>query len=494
MLETYIPEIEMTEEEIKNAIRFHRKKLEEQQLLIKEHKLPVMVLFEGWGAAGKGSAIGKVIRNIDPRFFSVVVMRSTPTEDEKRKPFLHRFFNVIPEAGKFAFLDSGWMDAVMREKMYKPLTHEEYEGCVDSIKMYERQLTDNGYLLVKLFFHISEKEQRKRIRKLSSSIETSWRVSENDIWQNGNYKQCLETFNTYLKETNTPNAPWNIVNSGDKKAAELQVLEILTSSIDTALQNKSMAVPLLQNTIPLVRMPKLSEVELSHSLEDLEYQRLLKERQKKLKDLHNELYHARIPVVIVYEGWDAAGKGGNIRRVTDALDPRGFDVCPIASPEPHEKNRHYLWRFWTRLPKDGHIAIFDRSWYGRVMVERIEGFCSKNEWQRAYNEINEFERELTNWGAVVIKFWVHIDQETQLERFTSRQKTPEKQWKITDEDWRNREKWSQYEMAVDEMLQKTSTYFAPWHIIESNDKKFARIKSLNIIIREIQNALQRNRK
>ena len=206
--------------------------------------------------------------------------------------------------------------------------------------------------------------------------------------------------------------------------------------------------------------------------------------------LHNRTYRKKVPVIIVYEGWDAAGKGGNIRRVTAALDPRGYQVNPIASPEPHEKARHYLWRFWTRLPKTGHIAIYDRSWYGRVMVERIEGFCTENDWQRAYNEINEFETELINWGAVILKFWVHIDPDTQLERFNSRQNTPEKQWKITDEDWRNREKWPAYEQAVDEMLQKTSTQKAPWHILPSNDKKFARVKALEIIVDTLEKALE----
>ena len=211
--------------------------------------------------------------------------------------------------------------------------------------------------------------------------------------------------------------------------------------------------------------------------------------QAKLADLHNKIYHAKIPVVIAYEGWDAAGKGGNIKRLTAALDPRGFEVHPIASPEPHEKNRHYLWRFWTRLPKDGHIAIFDRTWYGRVMVERLEGFCSENDWQRAYNEINEFEKELDDWGAVIVKFWVQIDKDTQLARFTDRQNTPEKQWKITEEDWRNRKKWDLYEEAVNEMIQKTSTEFAPWHIRESNDKHYARIKALKTVTAEIEKKL-----
>lgn len=236
-------------------------------------------------------------------------------------------------------------------------------------------------------------------------------------------------------------------------------------------------------------MPLLSEIELDKDMDVIEYRRELSKCQKKLAKLHNELYRKKIPVVIAYEGWDAAGKGGNIKRIAGALDPRGYDVHPIASPEPHEKSRHYLWRFWTRLPKTGHIAIFDRTWYGRVMVERLEGFCSQNDWQRAYNEINEFEKELADWGAVVIKFWVQIDKETQLARFKDRENTPEKQWKITDEDWRNREKWDLYEDAVNEMLQKTSTDFAPWYILESNNKYYARIKALKLVIKRLEKAL-----
>lgn len=267
------------------------------------------------------------------------------------------------------------------------------------------------------------------------------------------------------------------------------MLETLCSGIHVALQNESLAVPILQNVFPLVKMPKLSEVELDKEISEEEYKRELRHLQKKLNALHYRLYRKKIPVVIAYEGWDAAGKGGNIKRIAGALDPRGYEVHPIASPEPHEKARHYLWRFWTRLPKTGHIAIFDRTWYGRVMVERLEGFCSTNDWQRAYNEINEFEKELSQWGAVIIKFWVQIDKDTQLERFTERQNTPEKQWKITDEDWRNRDKWDQYEDAVNEMLQKTSTEYAPWHILESVDKKYARIKALKIVIAELEKAL-----
>ena len=266
--------------------------------------------------------------------------------------------------------------------------------------------------------------------------------------------------------------------------------KILTEGIDVALANNAMAVPILQNVFSMEKMPLLSEIPLDKTIGEDEYKKELKRLQNRLGELHNRLYRKKVPVIIAYEGWDAAGKGGNIKRITGALDPRGYEVHPIASPEPHEKARHYLWRFWTRLPKTGHIAIFDRTWYGRVMVERLEGFCSENDWKRAYNEINEFEKELHDWGAVIIKFWVQIDKDTQLERFNERQNTPQKQWKITDEDWRNREKWDQYEDAVNEMIQKTSTTYAPWHILESVDKRYARIKALKIVIEELEKVLE----
>ena len=476
------------EEELEERLQAARAKLSVQQMQIKEHKLPVFVLFEGWGTAGKGSILGKMIKEIDPRFFKVATM-DIPTEEEKRKPFLYRYFVKIPEAGKFCFLDSGWMDEITKGCLHGELKEKQYKDRIDSVKRFERQLTDNGYLVMKFFFHISQNEQKKRLKGLEKNETTSWRVSENDTWQNKHYDKCLKVYDQYLSDTNVSTSPWYIVDAKNKKWAQLQVIETLVSGIETALKNSAMAVPLLQNVFPMEKVPKLSEISLDKSLTDEEYKRQLKELQDRLGMLHNELYLKKIPVVIAYEGWDAAGKGGNIKRITGALDPRGYEVHPIASPEPHEKARHYLWRFWNRLPKTGHVAIFDRTWYGRVMVERLEGFCSENDWQRAYNEINEFEKELSDWGAVIIKFWVQIDKDVQLERFTDRQNTPEKQWKITEEDWRNRDKWDLYETAVNEMMKKTSTAYAPWHVLESNDKKYARIKALKIVIEEIEKVL-----
>ena len=486
MLKEWMPGEIPEKQEFEEQLDKNRNRLYDLQTKIKEHRLPFLVLFEGWAAAGKGSVIGKVIKNIDPRFFKVATM-TAPSEEEKRKPFLYRYMKQIPEEGKFTFLDSGWMEQTTEEVLKKKLTEAEYEKRIESVRRFERQLTDNGYLVLKFFMHIDREEQDSRMKGLLEEEDTKWRVTKFDRWQNKHYGKCQKVFDRYMKDTNLPSSPWYIIDAGNRKWAELQVLDTMISSIEIAMQNRLHSSPLLQNVFPLVKMPKLAEVELQgKELNEEEYHHELKQLQKRLGELHNRLYRKRVPVIITYEGWDAAGKGGNIKRITGALDPRGYEVHPIASPEPHEKARHYLWRFWTRLPKDGHIAIFDRTWYGRVMVERLEGFCSENDWQRAYYEMNEFEQELHNWGAVILKFWVQIDKDTQLARFTERQNNPEKQWKITEEDWRNREKWDLYEDAVDEMLKKTSTSFAPWHILESVDKKYARIKALKIVIRELE--------
>ena len=234
----------------------------------------------------------------------------------------------------------------------------------------------------------------------------------------------------------------------------------------------------------------LSTIDLSLSLEQEEYDRLLIKYQVALHALAYQVYLQQRPVVITFEGWDAAGKGGAIRRITEKIDPRGFVVYPIAAPKGDDATHHYLWRFWRRLPEAGQIAIFDRSWYGRVMVERIEGFCREADWKRAYREINYFERQLVDFGTIVFKFWLHISKEEQLYRFTSRKDDKLRAWKLTDEDWRNREKWPQYEEAVNELLLKTSTMLAPWTIVEGDSKLYARIKILKTLVDKLSDELK----
>ncbi|MCR5421357.1 MAG: polyphosphate:AMP phosphotransferase [Lachnospiraceae bacterium] len=463
----------------------YREELAGRQQIIKNEGLPVIVILEGYSASGKGSALSSIIKFMDPRFFRVYNM-DVATEEEKRRPFLFRHAVKMPMKGQFSFFDGSVMDEVTHELLTGKISENKYKEKIGSIIHYERQLHDNGYLLIKFFLDVSEKEQKKRIDKLLENKNTKWRVNKKDLWQNKNYKKCRKLYNSYIQETDNKEYPWHIIKADDKDQVEAIIANTIISEIDYAIK-KNMLPQILDNPYKMTKTKKLSKIRLKDKvLSDKEYREKLKVLQKELSDLHNKLYRKKIPVIIAYEGWDAAGKGGNIKRVASALDPRGYEVFPIASPSAEEKNRHFLWRFYNRLPKTGHIAIFDRTWYGRVMVERLEGFCSENDWKRAYNEINEFEKDLTDWGAVIIKFWVQIDKDTQLERFTLRQNTPEKQWKITDEDWRNREKWDLYEDAINEMIEKTSTEFAPWFILESNDKKYARIKALEIIIKEIK--------
>ena len=475
------------EKEALNAeIKELRARLIGQQQLLREAKLPILILLEGWAAAGKGSLIKDIISEIDPRFYNVVSPQIVP-ENESRYPFLYPYATAIPENGKLIFLDSGWMESAVQKTLSLEISREEYKRRVRSVNEFERQLRDGGYLVLKIFLHIDEEEQFKRLESLSDNMDTEWRVNREDLWQHREYKKFLKAYDEFMEDTNDP-IPWHILDGQRKKVAARDALKLLVNLIDKALEKGRYTGEPFEEKFPLIKMPKLAEVDLSPAISDEEYKKELKKLQKRLAELHNVIYRKKIPVILCYEGWDAAGKGGNIRRVANPLDPRGFDVHPIASPEPHELNRQYLWRFWTRLPRTGHICIFDRTWYGRVMVERLEGFCSEKDWKRAYNEINEFERQLTDWGAVLLKFWIHIDSDTQLARFNDRQNTPEKQWKITDEDWRNREKWPQYEEAVNEMLKKTSTENAPWYIIESNDKKYARIKALKIVVEALEKA------
>ena len=471
---------------LKEEIKTLRERLLAQQQLVRDKNLPIIVLVEGWAAAGKGSLINELISEIDPRFYNVVSPVVLP-EREERYPFLYQYAKAIPENGKIMFYDSGWMEGAVRKYLRRDITKKQYKERIRSVNEFERQLRDGGYLILKLFLHIDQDEQRKRLNALRENYETEWRVTEDDLWQHQEYKLFRETYDEFMDQTDKT-VKWHVMDGDKKRVAARDALKLLVNMIDKGLEEGRYVGKPFNEKFPLIKMQKLSEVDLTPALDDEEYKKELKKLQKRLGELHNTIYRKKIPVILCYEGWDAAGKGGNIRRIARPLDPRGFDVMPIASPEPHELNRQYLWRFWTRLPRSGHVCIFDRTWYGRVMVERLEGFCTEDDGKRAYNEMNEFERQLTDWGAVVIKFWIHIDQDTQLQRFTDRQNTPEKQWKLTEEDWRNREKWPQYEEAINEMLEKTSTENAPWYIIESNDKKYARIKTLKIVIKALEKA------
>ena len=489
------------------ALKLQMGKLQRQ---CKEMGLPIMIVFEGFDAAGKGMQIGKLIQSLDPRGFEVFTVKEE-TKEEAMHPFLWRFWTKTPQRGRMAVYDGSWYIKVLSDRFEKKMRESEIENCYRSICSFEKQITEDGTLLIKLFLDIDQKEQKKRFDKLMESKDTAWRVTKADLKKNEKYDQYQEMIEEMLQRTDTEYAPWTIVEATDRRYATVKIYTVITQMLTAGIDNRRREIAretaaevireaekeasenrsLIDGATKGFQESVLAKVDLSLCCDRKTYRKKLKEYQKKIEKLHGELYQKRIPVVIGFEGWDAAGKGGAIKRLTEKMDARGYVVNPTAAPNDLEKAHHYLWRFWKNMPKDGHIAIFDRTWYGRVMVERIEGFCTQEEWKRAYKEINDMEKDLADAGAVVLKFWMQIDKKEQEKRFRQRQENPEKQWKITEEDWRNREKWEQYEEAVNEMLIRTSTEYAPWIVVEGNDKYYARLKVLETVINALEKRISK---
>lgn len=514
MLEKVDLQRKMGRKEYKSRMDELQPKLAYLQRACKELKIPVMVIFEGFDAAGKGTLINKMIEPLDPRGFAVHAT-ALETMEEKMHPFLWRFWTKLPARGRIAIFDRSWYRRLMMDRFDGVTTEEQLEYTYGEIRSFEKELTDDGMVIIKFFAYISQKEQKKRFEKLLSDKKTAWRVNEGDLERNRKYDRYLAINEEMLEKTDADYAPWNILECTDREYAAAKMTDLLVTILERAVADqkeklaakrqeaaaadndagKSGTADTAENGMRQdLTSSVLAGVNLSCSMDKDTYKTELAKWQRKLAKLHNELYKYRVPVVLAFEGWDAGGKGGAIKRLTQALDPRGYVVNPVASPTDEERAHHYLWRFWRNVPKDGHVAIFDRSWYGRVMVERIEGFCSKEEWQRAYREMNEMEEQFANHGCIVIKFWMHIDKDEQERRFKERQENPAKQWKITDEDWRNRAKWDEYEKAVDEMLIRTSTTHAPWVIVEANSKYYARIKVLRTVVEAIEARLKEMKK
>jgi len=500
----------LSKKEYKAEIGGLQTRLAELQRKITDLKIPVIIVFEGWSASGKGTCISKILDPLDPRYFNVYTMDKI-SEDAAMRPFLWNYWIKTPLQGRITIFDKSWHRAVLPERQIKrPLSPSEAAGFYYDLDAFERQLSEDGTLIIKLFLHISKNEQKSRFGELLKRPDTEWRVDKHDILQNRNYEIHLKQFENMIQQSNFAQSEWNIIEADDTNYATIKIYKILINKIEKEIRRGELRSPAeianaenhenvqdsRANTVrpyenyepPQVSI--LSSIDPDKDISDDEYKEKIKFYQKKISYLGFKLYAKRKPVVIVYEGWDAAGKGGNIRRLTQDIDPRGYEVVPVAAPSQEELAHHYLWRFWKSMPKDGHIAIFDRSWYGRVLVERVEGFCTDIEWQRAYREINDMEMHLHNHGTIIFKFWLHIDKDEQLKRFQTRESNVLKQYKITDEDWRNREKWDLYEKAVDEMLFRTSTGYAPWTVVESNNKKYARIKTLKLVVDTLEKELK----
>jgi len=475
-----------------------RDRLDDLQRAVYEAKIPVCIVFEGWDAAGKGDAIEKLVGRLDPRGYRVHPTYA-PDADEAMRPFLWRFWTRLPGKGEIVIFDRSWYHRLLQEHVAGDVSRKAWRSAFGEITRFERMLADDGMVIVKLWLHISEKEQRKRFKALEASKYERWKVSKDDWKAHKRYQEYLEAAEVMLERTSTSCAPWTVVEATDKYFRRIKVVKTIIDAVQTALdrraapEQRQARVPRASVSVPALRdVPTLlDEVDLSKSLDEESYEAQLEKYQARLRELQLRCHDEHRPVIIACEGWDAAGKGGAIRRLLGSLDPRGYNVVPIAAPKGDEATHHYLWRFWRHIPRAGHWTIFDRTWYGRVLVERVEGFAQEAEWRRAFQEIREFEQSLANYGTVLVKLWFHISPEVQLQRFREREQTEHKRYKITPEDWRNREKHDQYRNAVTEMIAGTSTSYAPWTIVEANDKLWARIKVMKTIADAVGRGLRK---
>ncbi len=457
--------------------------------------IPIMVVFEGWHASGMTGIINRFLMPLNPMGFELYTT-GNPCPQEEQKPLIWRFWTKIPPKGKIAIFDRSWYRRALLEHLHEGAAEEDVTKCFNGLAYFERQLADDGYLIVKFFLHISKEKQEERYEEIKKKGIPLLLVKEEENDSASKYERYLPLVERMLEKTDIQHAPWTIVESDDLNFATVKVMQTFIQSIEEKIRTIEDKRPVseLQSAQMQASRPLNSSVlkttDMGVSLSREEYKEKKKAYLKDLESLQYELFRQGRPVILVFEGWDASGKGGSIRRLAQIMNPRLYKVIPVSAPSDTELARHYLWRFYNEIPEAGHVSIFDRSWYGRVLVERVEGLCSDQEWRRAYREINEFEEVLTNYGTLIIKFWLHIDKEEQLHRFRERETTAHKQWKITPDDWKNRDKWDMYEEAVDEMLQRTSTTYAPWTIVGSNDKFYSRVRVLQVVVETLERELK----
>ena len=469
-----------------------RERLAVLQRTLREQNIPTIILIEGWDAAGITMSTHAIIQALDPRGFTLHPI-SKPTDEEKARPFLWRFWIRTPPKGRIALFARGWYSRAISAEMQKPTWTKSMDGKIHAINNFERTLSDNGALIIKFFLHIDKDEQKRRLEERERNPLTAWLVTPS-VWNlHHHYDTSLPVVDDLLVKTDKDYAPWNVIEATDRNYTILKVYSILIKTLEKRIEEAKEGKTKKGKQKEVI-LPKKTPVKRRSFPETAftkeQCQETLNNLQIEMLELHYLLFKRQIPLIIMYEGWDAAGKGGNITRIARYMNPLGYDVIPIAAPTQDEKDHHYLWRFIRHYPKAGHIAIYDRSWYGRVLVERVENFCTVTEWQRAYEEINEMEEDyIRSSGGGIVKFWLEISKEEQLKRFQQRANDPLKTYKITDEDWRNREKWDLYDTAIDEMLARTSTRTAPWTVIESDNKWYARVKALRTVIETVRNLL-----
>ena len=458
--------------------------------VLEARDFPVILVFGGMEGTGVIDALTTAYTILDARHV-IASAFDKPTGEEMERPRMWRYWQALPPRGEMGVYIGAWYSTPLTHRILGKSRAAEFEQELDRIKRFESMLADEGALILKFWLHISKAEQKKRLGKLVKSARTSWRVEESPWGGSKRYREVKLAAEHMMRVTGTDSAPWLTVNAANRYYRGLTIGTTILNAINARLAQPASAEPVRAPvSVPAINdQTVLTALDLSQGIEKPDYKKQLAKYQDRLNKLLSRKKFKNRSLVVVFEGNDAAGKGGAIRRVIQFMDPRRYRVNQFAAPTDEEKGHPYLWRFWRRLPRHGDLALFDRSWYGRVLVERVEGFCSEAAWRRAYGEINDFEAEMSNAGAIVIKFWLAIDKDEQAERFKAREETGYKRYKITDEDWRNREKWDEYAAAVCDMVDQTSTSIAPWTLVEANDKYFARIKVLKTICKRLEDSL-----
>jgi AMP-polyphosphate phosphotransferase len=464
--------------------------LELQYRLLDKGDFPVIILVNGVDGAGKGETVNLFNEWMDPRHIHTHAFGEL-TDAERGRPEMWRFWQVLPPKGRIGILFGSWYTDPILQRVVGQHRRTRFERRLEAIRHFERMLVAEGALLLKLWFHLSRKAQRKRMKQLCASKDTAWRVTPEDWKRFERYDEFVAVSEEALRQTSSGEAPWNVIEGSDHEYRSLTAGRLLEEALGARLAGARPAIapPTPPAPAPLDGRTLLKSLDYTRSLSRAGYARKLAALQRDLNLLTRSKKMKARSLVMAFEGMDAAGKGSTIRRLTHAMDARYYRVIPVAAPTDEERAQPYLWRFWRHVPTHGRAVIFDRSWYGRVLVERVEKLCAELDWMRAYHEINAFEEQLGESGAIVAKFWLAITPAEQLRRFKARQATPYKRFKITDEDWRNRKKWPEYERAVGDMIERTSTGHAPWNVIASDDKLFARIETLERLCGRIEASL-----
>lgn len=468
-----------------------RQQLLQAQFNLADRDYPVIIVVAGLDGAGKGSLVHRLNEWMDPRGIETNTFWEHSDEEESR-PFFWRFWRRLPARGQIGVFLGSWYNKPAQRAIDKEIDKEGFAQYCQQIETFERMLTDDGALVIKLWLHVSREAQKLQLQEQAPSKQQNPRITDMPYDLQGKYDKAIEISEQLILATDSSHSPWHLIEAEDRRYRDISAGELILKAMlarEAKPEPDDETHPGVDIDVLGPQPTVLDSVDLTRKLSGDEYKEQLAKYQSRLQDLAWDAYRQNRSVIAVFEGWDAAGKGSAIRRVTRAIDPRLYRLIQFAAPTDEENAHHYLWRFWRQLQRDGRCTFFDRSWYGRVLVERVEQFATEREWQRAYSEINQFEQQLVEHGSIVLKFWIHIDNDEQMRRFKAREKEPHKRHKITEDDWRNRERWHDYEIAVDQMVSHTSTRYAPWTLVSGNDKPYARIQILKTFCKNMKKAL-----